>query len=66
MTFIKKFISHGRILCENYFIEMCDNSIPITFVANNQFKECSFDSNVILEVNNQLFLTFIDQVQVNK
>ncbi len=30
---------------------MCDNSIPITFVANNQFKECSFDSNVILEVN---------------
>jgi hypothetical protein len=51
LTFIKKFISHGRILCENYFIEMCDNSIPITFVANNQFKECSFDSNVILEVN---------------
>jgi hypothetical protein len=59
----------GRILCENdenYFIEMCDNSIPITFVTNNELKECPFDSNVILEVNNQLFLTFIDQVQVNK
>jgi hypothetical protein len=59
----------GRILCENdenYFIEMCDNSIPITFVINNQLKECPFDSNIILEVNNQLFLTFLDQVQVNK
>jgi hypothetical protein len=54
-----------RILYENaqhYIIEMCDNSIPITFIINNQLKEYPFDSNIIIEINNKEFLTFVDQV----
>ncbi len=36
-------------IIEHYFIQICDNSISMTFV-----------------INDQLFLTFIDQIKVNK
>ncbi|UJR16634.1 hypothetical protein I4U23_003534 [Adineta vaga] len=59
----------GRILLENdqhYFIEMCDNSIPITVSDNHDLIEWPFDANVIVEADNQLFQTFIDFVPVTK
>ena len=59
----------GRTIFENdrhYIIDMCDNSIPLTFVANNDLKEWPCGSNVIVEADNKLFATFIDQVQVTK
>jgi hypothetical protein len=51
---------------EHYIIEMCDNPIPVTLVVNNDLKEWPLDSNVIVEVNNKLFPTFIDGVQLTK
>jgi hypothetical protein len=59
----------GRIILENdqhYIIEMCDNPIPVTLVVNNDLKEWPLDSNVIVQVDNKLFPTFIDAVQVTK
>ncbi|CAF1542077.1 unnamed protein product [Rotaria sordida] len=59
----------GRTILENdqhHIIEMCDNPIPITLVINNDLKEWSLDSNVIVEANNKLFPIFIDEVQVTK
>jgi hypothetical protein len=57
----------GRTVLENdqhYFIEMCNNPIPIRFVINNDLKEWPLDSNVVVEADNKLFFTFIDQIQV--
>jgi hypothetical protein len=57
----------GRIVLENdehYIIEMCDNSIPVTLVIDNDLKEWPLDSNVIVQVDNKLFPTFIDQALV--
>lgn len=51
---------------EHYFIEMCDNSIPIKFVINNELKEWPLDSNVIVEIDNKEFPTFIDEVDGKK
>ncbi|CAF4484567.1 unnamed protein product, partial [Rotaria sp. Silwood2] len=59
----------GRILLENdqhYIIEMCDNSIPIIFVVNNDLKEWPLDSNVVVDLNEKQLPTFIDEVQVTK
>jgi hypothetical protein len=59
----------GRVILENnqhYIIEMCDNPIPITLVVNNDLKEWPLDSNVIVDLTNKLFPTFIDSVQVTK
>ncbi|CAF0975099.1 unnamed protein product [Didymodactylos carnosus] len=59
----------GRIVLENdqhYIIEMCDNPISVTLVVNNDLKEWPLDSNVIVELDNKLFPTFIDEVQVTK
>jgi hypothetical protein len=57
----------GRTVLENdedYIIEMCDNPIPILFVINNDLKECPLDSHVVVEADNKVFFTFIDQIQV--
>lgn len=59
----------GRMILENdehYIIEMCDNSIPITFVVNNDLKEWPLDSNVIVEASNKVLPIFLDEVQVTK
>lgn len=59
----------GRIVLENdqhYMIEMCDNSIPIMFAKDNDLKEWPLCSNVIVERDNKVFATYIDQVQIGK
>lgn len=59
----------GRTVLENderYFIEMCDNPIPVTLHINNDLKEWPFDSNVIVEASDKLYPTFINKVQVTK
>ncbi|CAF0987770.1 unnamed protein product [Adineta ricciae] len=59
----------GRILLENdenYIIEMCDNAIPITVVVNHDLKEWPFNENVIIEADDQLFPTFLDEVPISK
>ncbi|CAF2886296.1 unnamed protein product [Rotaria sp. Silwood2] len=45
---------------------MCDNSIPIIFVVNNDLKEWPLDSNVVVDLNEKQLPTFIDEVQVTK
>ena len=59
----------GRILIENdekYIIEMCDGPIPVTLIVNNDLREWPLDSNVVLDVDNQVYPAFIDQVDVKK
>jgi hypothetical protein len=59
----------GRTILENnehYIIEMCDNPIPVTLVINNDLNKWPLDSNVIVEYNEKLLPTFIDEVQVTK
>jgi len=62
-------IAAGRTILENdehYIIEMCDNPIPVTLVVNNHLNKWPLNSNVIVELNEKLLSTFIDQVQVLK
>lgn len=57
----------GRTVLEDnqhYIIEMCDNPIPVVLAVDNDLKEWSLGASVIVEVNNKLFSTFIDQVQL--
>jgi len=59
----------GRTVLENgdrYFIEMCDNSIPIAVVENNDLNEWPFNSDAVVELGNKVFLTLIDFVDAKK
>lgn len=58
----------GRILLENdqnYYIEMCDNPVPITFAVNDHLRKWPLASIVVLDEKNEIFPTFLDLVQIN-
>ncbi|CAF2883993.1 unnamed protein product [Rotaria sp. Silwood2] len=51
---------------EDYFIEMCDNPIPVTLNNNYDLVQWPFDSNVIVDFYKNSLSTYIDEVQTTK
>ncbi|CAF1003782.1 unnamed protein product [Rotaria sordida] len=51
---------------EHYFIEMCDNPIPVTLINNYDLIQWPFDSHVIIDFYKNSLSTYIDEVQVTK
>jgi len=59
----------GRFLgVENdrYFIKMSDNGIPVTVIENTELKKWPLDDNVVVDINKNTLLPFIDGVQTMK
>ncbi|CAF1446706.1 unnamed protein product [Rotaria sp. Silwood1] len=51
---------------KDYFIEMCDNPIPVTLTKNYDLVQWPFDSNVIIDFYKHSLSIYIDEVQVTK
>jgi hypothetical protein len=50
----------------HYFIEMCDNPIPVTLIDNYDLIKWPFDSNVIIDFYKNSLSTYIDEIDVKK
>ncbi|CAF1078887.1 unnamed protein product [Rotaria sordida] len=62
-------IMSGRYIVidnDKHFIEMSDNPIPFCFIKNDLLDKSPFDSNMILNVIDCSYLSFIDPIDVDK
>ncbi|CAF3837062.1 unnamed protein product, partial [Adineta steineri] len=49
---------------EHYFIEMSDNPIPVTLVFDNDLNKWPRDSNVIVELSENVLSPYVDEIRV--
>lgn len=55
-----RFLKHDN---DQYFIELSDNGIPVTYVEDQELKEWPLDANVVVELAENKLAPFIDAVQ---
>ncbi len=51
---------------EHYMIELCDKSIPVTLINNNDLVRWPFNSNVVIDFSKNPLSMYFDEVDVKK